>query len=153
MWIVAYVTLQQLKDRVGTSLYSRLTDRVNGTIANDTVGQQVVNEAEAEANSRLAVRYATPVDLAANPELADVLAARVLDLAESIAWSGSPFMGDVPDRVRSLRSAAFEWFDAVAAGRIHLPAATLPRSTTAVDDTAKVSATERKFTAAELEGL
>jgi phage gp36-like protein len=150
---VSYITLQQLKDRLGTALYARLSDRVAGETADDNVGDQIVAEAEAEANSRLAVRYATPVDLSANPELADVLAARVLDLAESIAWQSSPFMGDVPDRVRLLRMDATRWFDDVARGRVQLPAATLPHSTTAFDDVARVTSTERVFTADELDGL
>lgn len=150
---MAYITLQQLKDRLGTDLYARLTDRIAGEAADDDVGNRIVLEAEAEANSRLAVRYATPVDLSANPELADVLAARVLDLAESIAWQSSPFMGDLPDRVRLLRSDATRWFEDVARGRVQLPAATLPRSTTAMDDTARITNSPRTFTADELNGL
>lgn len=150
---MAYITLQQLKDRLGAALYARLTDRVAGEAADDGVGQRIVAEAEAETNSRLAVRFATPVDLSANPELADVLAARVLDLAEAIAWHSSPFMGDVPDRVRVLRTDAVMWFDDVGRGRVQLPAATLPRSAIAVDDTARVTSAERVFTADELDGL
>jgi phage gp36-like protein len=150
---VSYITLQHLKNRLGTAMYARLTDRVAGETPDDAVGQQIVAEAEAEANGRLAVRFATPVDLSANPELADVLAARVLDLAEAIAWHSSPFMGDVPDRVRLLRVDAISWFDDVGCGRVQLPAATLPRSTTAFDDAARVTSAERVFTADELEGL
>lgn len=150
---MSYIVLQQLKDRLGTTLYARLTDRVNGATGDDAVGQQIADQAEAEADSRFAVRYATPIDLAMHPELLQLLAARVLDLAEAIAWASSPFMGDVPDRVRSLRAAAIEWFDAVASGRIHLPSSTLPRSTIAVDDGARAIASERRFTASELDGL
>ncbi|MBI5863267.1 MAG: DUF1320 family protein [Planctomycetes bacterium] len=150
---MAYVTLQQLKDRLGASAYARLTDRAAGTTASDVVGQQIVDEAEADANSRLAVRYATPVDLAARPEVATVLAARVLDLAEALAWHTSPLMGDVPDRVRLLRADAVRWFEQVAAGRIHLPAAAPPGSTAAVDDAARSSGGGRAFTAGELDGL
>lgn len=150
---MAYITLEQLKDRIGGPLYARLTDRVGGESANDAVGQRLIADAEAEANARLAVRYATPVDLGAHPELADVLAARVLDLAESLAWHSSPFMGDVPDRVRLLRTDAIAWFDAVGRGRVHLPAASPPRSTTALDDAARVRGAGRVFTADELDGL
>lgn len=150
---MAYSTVQDLKNRLGTTIYARLTDRVNGTSADDAIAQQIVNEAETDADSRLAVRYAVPIDLSANPELADLLTARVLDLAESIAWTSSPFMGDVPDRVRALRAAAIEWFDEVASGRIHLPASTLPRSSIAVDDSARAISSERRFTAGELDGL
>ena len=44
---MAYITTTQLSDRLGSTLYARLTDRVNGTTANAGVGQQIVDEAEA----------------------------------------------------------------------------------------------------------
>ena len=150
---MAYVTLQQLKDRLGQSLYDRLTDRINGTTGNDAVGQQIVDEAEALVHSYLARRYATPVDLTAHPELADVLAVRVLDVAEYVAWRGSPFVSDVPDRVEVLHGQAVRWLEAVAAGRVELPASSPPRSRVASDDGPRYAATERKFTADELDGL
>ena len=86
-----YITTTQLSARLGSTIYARLTDRDNGTTADPDVAQQIVDEAEALADSHLAKRYATPVDLGAHPELADVLEARVLDLAEhprGTIWSG-----------------------------------------------------------------
>ena len=91
-----YITTTQLSQRLGATLYARLTDRVNGTTADAAVAQQIVNEAEAEADSYLGRRYRTPVDLVVHPELANVLAARVLDLAEYGAWKSSPFVSDPP---------------------------------------------------------
>jgi phage gp36-like protein len=134
-------------------LYARLTDRVSGTTANTTVAQQIVDEAEAEANSYLATRYATPVSLAQHPELADLLAQRVLDLAEYLAWRGSPFVNDLPGRVKALQGEARRWFEQVAAGMIDLPAAAPPASRVAADDAPRYSAGERPFTADELDGL
>ncbi len=150
---MAYTTTTQLSARLGSTIYARLTDRVNGTTADPDVAQQIVDEAEALADSYLAKRYATPVDLSARPELADVLAARVLDLAEWIAWKGSPFVGDVPERVRALGSEAVGWFEAVAVGKIHLPAASPPPGPTAEDDAPRFSAEDREFTRDELDGL
>jgi phage gp36-like protein len=134
-------------------LYARLTDRVNGTTADAGVAQQIVSEAEAEADSYLARRYQTPVDLAGHPELANVLVARVLDLAEYGAWKSSPFVSTAPQRVHLLYAAALQWLDAVARGQIVLPAASPPNSTTAADDAPRYSGVARAFTADELDGL
>jgi len=150
---MAYITTTQLSARLGSTIYTRLTDRVNGTTADPDVAQQIADEAEALADSHLAKRYATPVDLSAHPELADVLEARVLDLAEWIAWKGSPFVGDVPERVRALGTEALGWFEAVAVGKIHLPAASPPPGPTAEDDGPRFSAEDREFTRDELDGL
>lgn len=150
---MAYITTTQLSARLGSTIYARLTDRINGTTADPDVAQQIVDEAEALADSYLAKRYATPVDLSARPELSDVLMARVLDLAEWIAWKGSPFVGDVPERVRALGTEAMGWLEAVAAGKIHLPAASPPPGPTAEDDAPRFSAEDREFTRDELDGL
>ncbi len=150
---MAYITTTQLSDRLGSTLYARLTDRVDGTVADADVAQQIVDEASAEADGYLAVRYATPVNLSDHPELCDILEARVLDLAEYHAWVSSPFVNDPPERVHTLRAAATRWFTEIAAGELALPAASPPASTSASDDEPRYSVTERKFTADELDGL
>jgi phage gp36-like protein len=150
---VAYITIDQLSERLGATLYARLTDRVNGTTANDLVAQQIVDEAEAEANSYLARRYATPVDLAEHPELAAVLAARVLDLAEWAAWKSTPFVSDPPARVQSVYAEALRWLAEVAQGRLTLPAAVPADPPTALNDGPRYRAEPRSFTADELDGL
>jgi len=148
-----YITTSDLSARLGTTLYARLTDRVDGESASSTVAQQIVDEAEAEADSYLAARYATPVNLSTHPELADVLAQRVLDLAEYIAWRGSPFVSDIPGRVRTLYSEVRKWFAGVVAGTTALPASSPPASRVAADNSPRYTAEDRKFTADELDGL
>lgn len=150
---MAYVTTTQLSARLGSTLYARLTDRVNGSSADATVAQQIVDEAEAVADSYLATRYATPVDLTAHPELANVLEARVLDLAEHAAWNGSPFVSGIPSRVQAMQRAGTAWFESVARGEINLPASSPPASRTAEDDAARFSGDVRKLTGDELDGL
>ena len=150
---MAYIDTSDLSNRLGTTLYARLTDRVNGTTASSTVAQQIVDEAEAEANSYLGRRYATPVNLTAHPELADVLGQRTLDLAEYIAWRGTPFVSDVPNRVKGLYENARRWFEQVGSGKTHLPADTPPAARVAEDDSPRYSAQTRTFTADELDGL
>lgn len=148
-----YVTKEHLAARLGSAMYARLTDRVAGETADETVGQAIVDEASALADGWLAVRYATPVDLVGHPEVADILAARVLDLAESIAWQNSPFVGDVPDRVRFLAEDARRWFERLAKGDVNLPAASPPPGRVAVNDEPYANSAERVFTRDELDGL
>lgn len=150
---MAYVTKEQLESRLGSPIYARLTDRVAGETADDAVGQALADEASALADGWLSVRYATPIDLVAHPELADVLATRVLDLAESIAWQNSPFVGDMPERLRFVADAARRWFEQLAAGAVNLPAANPPAGRAAVNDEPWASSAERQFSRDELDGL
>ncbi len=147
---MAYITTAQLSERLGATMYARLTDRVSGTTASTTVAQQLVDEAEAEANSYLARRYATPISLATHPELDTLLRARVLDLAEFAAWKGSPFISDPPQRVRSVQQTALRWLESVARGEIVLPASPPPASTAARDEGPFFVAPPRTFTPDEL---
>jgi phage gp36-like protein len=150
---MAYITTTDLSNRLGTTIYARLTDRVNGNSADANVAQQIIDDAEAQADSYFARRYATPIDLSAHSELSDIITARVSDLAEYIAWRQSPFVGDLSDRVRALYDETLRWFKAVAGGKIELPAASLPASRTATDDGPWFTATDRRFTGEELDGL
>ena len=150
---MAYITTTQFQSRLGSTLYARLTDRVNGTTADSAAAQQIVDEAEALANAQLAKRYATPIDLAAHSELTDVLEARVLDLAEYVAWRGSPFVTDIPERVRFMFDEASGWFESIGSGEIDLPASSPPASRTGVDDSPRYTEPPRAFTHDELDGL
>lgn len=150
---MAYITTTQLEARLGTPLYSRLTDRVAGASADAAVAAQIVDEAEAVANSYLARRYVTPIDLSERPEVSNVLEARVLDLAEYGAWKGSPFVGEIPGRVWSCYSSALQWFERIATGEIPLPASAAPASRNAAGGEVYFDSNERRFTATELDGL
>lgn len=150
---MAYINTTQLSARLGSAIYARLTDRVNGTAADAGVAQQIIDEAEAEADSYLAIRYATPIDVAQRPEVSNILEARALDLAEYGAWKGSPFVAGVPARVQSIYQAAIEWFTSIAAGTVSLPARSPAAGPTAEDDSPRYSSTERAFTRDELDGL
>lgn len=150
---MAYITTTDLRERLGPPLYARLTDRTQGTAADEAVARQIIAEAEAEANSFLSKRYATPIDLSVRPELAGVLELRVLDVAEHLAWRGSPFVNDLPNRVKLLYEEARRWLAEVAAGRLCLPAAAPPASRVAEDDAPRYRAAPRQFTAEELGGL
>jgi phage gp36-like protein len=147
---MAYITITELRDRLGSSMYARLTDRVSGKTASDSTATQIVAEAEGEANSYLAARFVTPIDTVAYPELVDLLKARVLDLAEYGAWKGSPFVSDLPNRVESLYRAAVNWFKSLDRRQVELPG-DAPESS---DQPApQYKTTTRQFTRDELDGF
>ncbi len=150
---MAYATTVELQARLGVTLYARLTDRVNGATASDAVGAELLAEAESELNSYLARRYATPIDLGARPELADVLSGAVLDIAEYRAWRGTPFAAGLPSRVTLLYEGVVQWLRAIAAGELNLPAAAPPAARVSEDDAPRYAASERIFRAEELDGL
>lgn len=150
---MAYVTIEQLEQRLGSTLYARLTDRIAGTTADDVVAQQIVDEAEAQANSFLATRFATPIDLGLYPQVAAALRARVLDVAEFLAWKSSPFVTDVPERLRVLHEEARQWLMALADGRVALPGGVQPASRGQSETTPLYSAPPRVFTSESLDGL
>jgi phage gp36-like protein len=150
---MAYITTTDLEQRLGSTLYARLTDRETGIAVDSNVAAELVAQAEAETDGYLARRYATPVDVSAHPELTQLLQARVLDIAEYRAWLGSPFVSDVPSRVKTLYDESVQWLRGVAMGALDLPAASPPASATGADDGPRLEATERKFTAEELDGL
>jgi phage gp36-like protein len=148
---MAYITTADLSARLGAAIYARLTDRVNGTTPSSAVAGQIVAEAEAEADAYLAQRYQTPVIVAGQPAAAQLLAARVLDLAEYRAWKGSPFVGDPPHRVKLLYADALRWWEAVATGQAALPAPGVARA--APDGGPAQSSAARVFTTDGLQGL
>jgi len=150
---MAYVSVADLRARLGAPLYARLTDRAGGASADDNVGQRIIEEAEAEVDALLAARYRTPLDLAAHPELAALLRARVLDLAEYFAWKSSPFVSDPPQRVKEICAAARGWLAAVAAGGAALPAQVTPAGPAREDGAPRASSRPRVFTGVELDGL
>jgi len=150
---MAYITTTQLQTRLGSSLYARLTDRVNGAVADVNVAQDIVDGAEALADSYLGQRHDTPIDLTKHSELADLLETRVLDLAEYLAWRDSPFATDIPERIRMLHEEALGWFGSVAAGALELPASSALSPAPTRGAASNYQATARQFTHDELDGL
>lgn len=149
---MTYVTTAQLSARLGSDLFARLTDRVNGNTADSAVAAQLIAEAEGLLDSYFARRYATPLDLTAAPEVADVVGSRALDVAEYFAWRRSPFTSTVPERVSNAYESAREWLNMIAARELDLPSAALP-GPEARDDGPRYQAQPRQFTADKLDGL
>jgi hypothetical protein len=97
----SYATLAQLKAHVGQSvdppgLYDQLTDLVNATTANDTVGAARLDAAESFINGKLGSRYTTPINVAAG----------------RLAGGDAPRLHPGYSRVESLHAASIEAADA-----------------------------------------
>jgi phage gp36-like protein len=147
---MAYATIASLQERLGALLYARLTDRTNGTTADNTVAQRILDDAEAEVNAALRQRYIVPVDPGADAQLAFLLRAKTLDAAEIAAWRQSPFTSELPNRIQRQEARLREWLEAVATGRMELPAARLPMSERVGAAQAALRSTRRRFSEDEL---
>lgn len=148
---MAYATIAELQDRLGTLMYARLTDRVSGLSANAAVAQQVLDAAEAEMNSYLSRRYITPMNASADATLAQILQARTLDAAEYHAWRSSPFASDPPSRVKATYAQLLDWLENVRSGRIVLSAQRVQSQEES--EAPRYASQPRSFTAEEMEGI
>ena len=150
---MAYVVISAFQDRLGSLMYARLTDRVNGNAANATVAQQILDEADAEINSYLSRRYVTPVDTTGDGLLAQMLQSRTLDAAEYHAWRNSPFTSDLPARVKEAYRQLLDWLENVQLGRIVLSAARAATAALEESETPRYVSRPRSFTAEEMGGM
>ena len=126
---MAYATLQNLKDRLGSStspvgMYQRLTDRVSMATANDAVGQELVDQAQGVVNGYLAGRYLTPVDVSADTTLAVTLRDLTLAIAAFKAYASHPLLAaQVAPAVRAAYDEAISLLKRIADGAAALPGA------------------------------
>lgn len=147
---MAYVTNNDIEERLGTAAYIQLTDDTGtGSADIDKVDEARLG-AEGEVNSYLGRRYAVPIDLAAHAEVADVLKSFVLDLVEYRLHSRRP---PVPSAVSSKRNQAIAWLDRVAGAEVVLPSVEPLAENPAKGLAAETSSNERIFTRDELDNL
>lgn len=126
---MSYIVNQDIIDRVGNDTAAQLTTD-SGTTPDQTVLDKIRLNSEGEANSYLSKRYAVPVDLTAHADLAEALKGFVLDIA---VYRLSLRRLPVPKDYEQARNNAIKWFERVAKGEVHLPAAVTPASTTSDD--------------------
>ena len=147
---MAYVTNNDIEERLGTAAYIQLTDDTGtGSADIDKVDEARLG-AEGEVNSYLGRRYAVPIDLAAHAEVADVLKSFVLDLVEYRLHSRRP---PVPSAVSSKRNQAIAWLDRVAGAEVVLPSVEPLAENPAKGLAAETLSNERFFTRDELDNL
>ena len=113
----------------------------SGTPSEDVLGE-CINTAEGEINSYLSVRYATPVDVSVDTELADLLLGVTLDIAEYHVLNRGPEIGEQKIAQYERRIA---WLKLFAEGGVSLPGAVeLPGAAT-VSSTAFWSGSNREL--------
>ncbi len=139
---MGYATLQDLELRLGPAAYVQLTDDEAAGSASAARAGEALAAAEGEVDSRVAVRYRTPVDVTAEPEAAALLKSIVLDLAECRLHARRP---PVPEAVRDKASAARQWLRDLAAGRAQLPVAQSVADTVVGGTVAEISGAQRVF--------
>ncbi|MFO0971828.1 MAG: phage protein Gp36 family protein [Phycisphaerae bacterium] len=154
---MAYATLSELKVRLGSAssppgLYEQITDRLNATTANDTVGQALLDSASAIIDQRLARRYAVPIDTS------DAVAAAWLRHATLViaCWTG---WVEHPTRAKNKDTVADEYraidaaLTAIADGAAALPSAGVLAPATGGGTVAKSVGWERDFTEENARGV
>lgn len=140
---MGYISNSDIERRLGTTMYIQLTDDSGAGVADELKVDEAREGAEGEANSYLAARYQTPVDLSAHPELAAVLTSFVLDLAEYRLHNRRP---PVPADIVRKRVEAVTWLGNVATGVVHLPAMTTVAADSSRAPLAEAFGPERVFT-------
>jgi len=117
---MAYATLQDLQTRFGEAELVERTDRAGGQVIDAAVAQRALDDASAEIDGYLSVRYAVPVSPA--PALLVTLCCDIARyrLHQPVAAEG--IRSAYQDAVRSLRD--------IADGRAALAGAALPTAST-----------------------
>lgn len=113
---MAYVTNQNLIDRVGTTKAAELTAD-SGSTPDQTVLTGVVAAAEGEVNRYLARRRAVPVVVTGDTTLAEMLRELTLDVAQyRLALRRPP----VPEQIQKLYEQVIAWLETYAKGEAEL---------------------------------
>ena len=147
---MAYVTNNDIEERLGTAAYVQLTDDAStGSADTDKINEARLG-AEGEVNSYLGRRYQVPIDLARHAEVADVLKSFVLDLVEYRLHARRP---PVPGAVSNKRNQAIAWLDRVARADVVLPSVDPILENSATGISAETSSNERFFTRDDLDNL
>lgn len=145
---MSYVTNTEITNWMGSATVIQLTDDTGSGSANAERITEARQGAEGEANSYLATRYATPVSLTGESEVAAVLRTFVLDLAAYRLHGRKP---PSPADVVRRREEAIEWLARVASGLVQLPAVAAPVVPTSLGTLADASGGERLMTRESLD--
>ncbi len=155
---MSYATLVEFKARVGTrtsppGLYEQMTDRVSATTASDTIGQMLIEDAEAEVNGYLARRYAVPMDVSSDATLAAWLKRCTCILATYNGWAEHPKMSANRENVKALHDEVIAQLTAIANGKMDPPAQGTPTSASGGSSSGEAIGNTRVFTEDAMTGL
>lgn len=147
---MSYVTNADIESRLGTEAYIALTDDAGNGTADPARINEARMGAEGEANSYLATRYKTPVDVSSEPEVESVLRCFVLDLVAYRLHSRRP---PVPEDIVRRREEAVTWLSRVASGVVQLPAIMAPAQASSLGIVGERTPPSRRMTRKTLENL
>jgi len=150
---MSYATLDELKQRLGTDIYGQLTDRVNGEVADDDVGNAILDGAHGTINGFVARRFLVPVDVSTDTSLAQFLRKHTLNVAEYDAWAEWPFRSEINERVKFNYQETIRVFRDIAAGKAELPGAAAIPSANVTGPSAIAIGEARIFTKDSMKGL
>lgn len=123
----SYLTTTELKTRFENDAELEfLTDKAEGSTPDEAVLTDVVETAEGEINSGLAMRYATPVDVSIDTTLAALLKRMTLDLAEVYLHRRGEGASEIKTEQRD---RVLEWVEQMATGKRRLVGAVTAAST------------------------
>lgn len=137
-----YATLTDLEMRLGPAAYLQLTDDEHTGSPNAGRAGEALAAAQAEVDSRLAVRHETPVEVSGEPQAAALLRSLVLDLAEHRLHARRP---PVPEAIRDKAHVARRWLRDLAAGGAQLPVARGVADPSAAGVIAETAGAQRVF--------
>lgn len=147
---MSYATNADLQQRLGTTLYTQLTDDTGSGVPDENKATEARLGAEGEMDSYFARRYAVPVAIGGRPELTGVLRSIALDLAEYRLRCRRP---PVDAEARRRQEAAVTWLRRVAAGEALLPSSTTLTPNVASGLIAATAGGPRRLTADEMDDL
>lgn len=147
-----YADLDDLKLRL-KGAYAGLTDRTGGVVADDVVGQELLDGSHGTLNTYIGGRYAVPVDVSSDATLAQSLKRYVLDIAEYAAWAENPTREEIPKRVADKFAATVKILEAIRDGKSPLAGAEPIAEATATANTAVVVGSKRVFGDQSMKGL
>ncbi len=145
-----YITNTDIDLRLGHASYVQLTDDDGDGAADTAVVDEARLAGEGEVNGYLALRCATPIDLNAHPELADLLRSVALDLAEYRLRLRRP---PVSEDARRRRDQTVDWLQRIAEGTVALPSVSAPAATSARGPVARSLGAERVLSRDKLESI
>jgi len=154
-----YATLAQFKARLGSQssptpgVYEQLTDRNNMSVADDTVGQELVDQAEGDINAYLGQRYQTPVAVAGNDTLATTLRKWTLTMAAYEAYVQHPVLRDPDPAVKDAYDKTISLLKRIADGVAALPGASAIPAATSSGSPAYSGGHPKKYTPDAMDGL
>ncbi len=147
---MSYATNADVEERLGSAAYVQLTDDTGSGSADEDKVTEARLAAEGEVNSYLGRRYAVPVNVTGDEELAGVLKSVALDLVEYRLHARRP---PVPEETRRKRDSAVRWLLRAASGEVVLPAGSELPTNPAGGITGEVTGSARVMSREELDDL